>query len=230
MKTSNKFCAYYRVSIQKQGNSGLGLSAQRETVENFIKHNGNRIVMEFTEVESGRKNDRPELQKAIEYCRLNGCTLVVAKLDRLARNLHFITNLMESKIPFVACDLPEMNDLSIHIFAAMAEFESKLISERTKSALVQARLRGSKLGMPGNLKPEHIAKARIGVKRNARANRNNRMAYHYAKNMRESGKSLREIVSELNKEGYRTRRNCLWTPSGIRNLLIMFGENPGKPH
>lgn len=227
MKTENKFVAYYRVSSQKQGSTGLGLDAQRASVESFIKHNGNIIVAEFVEVESGRKNHRPQLEKAIEYAKLNKCTLVVSRLDRLSRNLHFISSLMESKVDFVCADLPELNTLTAGIFASLAQYESELISSRTKAALAQVKARGGKLGTPGNLKPEHIAFGRIMKKRLARENRANRQAYHFASKLRANGKTLREIAGLLNSEGYRTSRGNLWTAHGIRLLLIMFSDGSG---
>lgn len=224
MKTNNLYCAYYRVSCSKQGASGLGLDAQRQMVESFIKHNGNKIINSFTEIESGRKNSRPELLKAIEYCRLNKCTLVVARLDRLSRDLFFISSLMQSRIDFVCADLPDMNTLTIGIFASLAQYESELISSRTKAAMEQARLRGVKLGTPANLTQQAKDKAHYMISKLAREDISNRKAYHFASRLRENGKSFREIAGLLNSEGYRTRRGNLWTMAGIHKLLALFRD------
>ncbi len=128
-----KFIAYYRVSTEKQGASGLGLEAQREAVINHIKPEN--IFKEFTEIESGRKKDRPILLQAIQLCKEHEGTLVIAKLDRLARNVAFVSTLLESGIKFVCCDMPTANELTIHIYSAIAQDEAKRISQRTKEAL-----------------------------------------------------------------------------------------------
>ena len=152
-----KIISYIRVSTQKQGASGLGLEAQQKAVQDFISSTGNELVAEFVEVESGKKTDqkRPQLAAAMEACKKHKAVLVVAKLDRLARNVHFISGLMESKVQFIALDLPEANQLTLHVMAAFAEHEAKRISERTKAALAIAKSRGVALGAAGksNLKP-----------------------------------------------------------------------------
>lgn len=138
------FIAYYRVSTKKQGDSGLGLDAQRAAVKNYT----NDIYKEYVEVESGKNPKRPRLLAAIEECKKTGHTLLVAKLDRLARNVHFVSALMESKVPFRCIDMPEADNFTIHIFAALAEREAKLISDRTKAALAELKKQGVKLGCP----------------------------------------------------------------------------------
>jgi DNA invertase Pin-like site-specific DNA recombinase len=143
-----RFVAYYRVSTDKQGQSGLGLQAQREAVMNYLNGGTWTLVAEHTEVESGKRNARPELEKALAACRRHKAKLVIAKLDRLSRNLHFITSVMESGVEFIACDNPHANKLTIHILAAVAEHEREAISERTKAALAAAKARGKKLGGP----------------------------------------------------------------------------------
>src|SRR3954451_12657380 len=143
---SGKWVAYYRVSTAKQGANGLGLDAQREAVAGHLDGGKWQLAAEFTEVESGRKNDRPELAKALATCRRTGATLVIAKLDRLARNVAFVSNLMEAGVEFVAVDFPTANRLTIHILAAVAEHEREMISARTKAALAAAKARAVKLG------------------------------------------------------------------------------------
>ena len=141
-----KIVSYIRVSTKAQGNSGLGLEAQRSAVGAFADSRGANIQAEYREVETGKKKDRPELTKALAHCRRSKATLVVAKLDRLARNVAFTSALMESDVDFVACDNPHANRLTIHILAAVAEAEAVAISERTKAALAAAKARGVKLG------------------------------------------------------------------------------------
>src|SRR4051794_7873796 len=139
-----RFVAYYRVSTDRQGRSGLGLDAQRSAVADYLNGGDWRLAAEFTEVESGRKNHPPQLAKALITCRRIGATLIIAKLDRLARNVAFVSNLMESGVPFVAVDRPNAKPFELHIYAAMAEEETRAISARTKAALAAAKARGTK--------------------------------------------------------------------------------------
>ena len=132
---NGKFVSYLRVSTQRQGKSGLGLEAQREAVSGYLNGGKWTLVSEIVEVESGKRADRPELAKALSLCRLHRATLLVAKLDRLARNVAFISALMESGVKFVAVDLPQANELTVHIMASMAEYEAKAISARTSPRL-----------------------------------------------------------------------------------------------
>lgn len=140
------FVSYLRVSTDRQGRSGLGLEAQREAVTTFLNGGNWKLAAEVIEIESGKKADRPKLAEAIKLCRLYGAKLIIAKLDRLARNVAFVSNLMESGVEFTACDFPQANRLTVHILAAVAEHEAKAISERTKAALAAAKRRGRKLG------------------------------------------------------------------------------------
>ena len=140
------FVSYLRVSTREQGRSGLGLEAQRAAVADFLNGGNWTLAREFVEVESGRKADRPELAKALALCRAIGARLVVAKIDRLARNVHFVSGLMESGVDFVAADMPSINRLTIHVIAAVAEEEARAISKRTKDALAAAKARGTVLG------------------------------------------------------------------------------------
>lgn len=145
---TNRYVAYYRVSTQKQGQSGLGLDAQRQATQEFLSQYGGEVIDEFVEVESGKRADRPEFIKAADYAELANATVLVAKLDRLSRDLHFITSLQKRGIRFKLCDLPEIDQLTIHILAAMAEHEARMISVRTKQALFIAKQRGVTLGNP----------------------------------------------------------------------------------
>ncbi len=140
--------SYLRVSTAKQGASGLGLEAQRAAVAAFTTSGGHALVAEYVEVESGAKAARPQLAEALTSCRLHRATLVIAKLDRLARNVAFIANLMDGGVEFVACDMPHANRLTLHLLAAIAEHEREMISQRTKAALQAAKARGVKLGNP----------------------------------------------------------------------------------
>lgn len=148
-----KFVAYFRVSTDRQGKSGLGLEAQRQAVTDYL--NGGRwaFVGEFTEIESGKRNDRPQLAAALAACKKLKAKLVIAKLDRLGRNLAFIATLMESGVEFVAVDNPHANKLTVHILAAVAQHEREMISERTKAALAAAKRRGKRLGNPTARRP-----------------------------------------------------------------------------
>jgi DNA invertase Pin-like site-specific DNA recombinase len=210
-----KLIAYYRVSTRRQGSSGLGLEAQQDAVRAYARSIGATIVATFTEVESGKKSSRPQLAAAIESARRNGATLTIAKLDRLARNLAFVVNLMEAKVPFVACDNPHATPLTIHIFAAIAEDEAKRISERIKAALKVAKRRGTKLGGP-----DPAAAARRGTRANVKA------AAAYAANVRplaerkrEAGKTLQEIADYLTGRGLTTRRGGKWSPTAVLRLF-----------
>jgi DNA invertase Pin-like site-specific DNA recombinase len=143
-----KFIAYYRVSTDHQGIAGNGIFAQRKAVEDYLNGGRWKLIAEFTEVESGKRNDRPELEKALTACKKHKAKLVIAKLDRLSRNVHFISGLMERKVDFVACDMPSANAFMINIYAAVAQEERRMISERTKAGLRAARARGVVLGGP----------------------------------------------------------------------------------
>jgi DNA invertase Pin-like site-specific DNA recombinase len=143
---ATRYIAYYRVSTARQGRSGLGLDAQREAIRLHLSAVTGELLGEHTEIESGRRSDRPELLKALAACRLHRATLVIAKLDRLARNVAFISALMDSGVEFLATDMPAANRLTLHIIAAVAENEARMISDRTKLALAAAKQRGTKLG------------------------------------------------------------------------------------
>lgn len=216
---NGKFVAYYRVSTQKQGQSGLGLDAQREAVTRYLDGGAWELAGEFVEVESGKNNNRPKLQAALKLCRLTRATLVVAKLDRLSRNAAFLVNLMESKARFVCVDNPSANDLTIHILAAVAQDERKRISERTKAALGAAKARGVKLGNPAlaAMRPRDTSKANEKRKQLAESHRADLMEIIWE--IRQSGvTSLRGVADKLNVLGIRARRGGKWTATQVSRL------------
>lgn len=218
-----KYIAYYRVSTADQGRSGLGLEAQQETVKRYIQKMGGELLEEYTEIESGTKNDRPQLNKALNLARRRGSIFIIAKLDRLSRNHLFISQLMESKVEFVACDIPEANSFTIHIFSALAQQERELISTRTKQALQAKKAQGVTLGTPRNLTESAQVKGRrLGNE----AKRRN--AEEFAKLMlpviqgyQEAGLSLRSIADRLNTTGELTasRKTGAWTATAVKNVL-----------
>lgn len=209
---------YLRVSTRRQGESGLGLEAQRAAVLQYASRSDATILREFQEVESGKKTDaqRPALREALAYAKRAGATLVVAKLDRLARNLAFLTRLMEEGVPFVACDNPHANKITIHILAAVAETERDMISARTKAGLAAAKAKGVKLGSsrPGHWNG-HEAQRAAGLKKAQRAGAaalRSKAVADYADllpRMRrwrtEEGADNALIATSLNAEGHRTR-------------------------
>ena len=208
------FVAYYRVSTDRQGRSGLGLEAQRSTVTAYISGRG-QILAEFTEIESGRKVDRPQLQAALEMAAKRRATLVIARLDRLARNVAFIANLMDSRVEFVACDMAEANRLTLHILAAVAEHEREMISQRTKAALAAAKARGTKLGNPNGDGARAIAVRRLS----ADADRFADAVRPVVDGLMARGLGLRAIARELNERGIKTARGRDWQATTVRNLL-----------
>jgi DNA invertase Pin-like site-specific DNA recombinase len=221
----NKYIAYYRVSTQKQGASGLGLEAQQETVTRYLGGSASELVGEFVETETDKGADalakRPQLRAALEACRKSGAKLLIAKLDRLARNVHFITGLMEAAkgngrnaVKFVACDMPEANDLTIHIMAAFAEHEAKRISERTKDALRAAKARGKRLGMAGaaNLQP-NIETRQAAADDFAQKLRGQIEGYKLR------GLAQRQMVAELNSLGIRAANGKEWSLIQLQRVI-----------
>ncbi|MCC9138926.1 recombinase family protein [Pontibacter silvestris] len=199
-----KFVAYYRVSTKVQEHSGLGLEAQRLAVLQYAKQKDS-IIEEFTEVESGSKNNREQLYLAIKLAKLKQATLLIAKLDRLSRNASFIFALRDSGVDFVCADMPEANTLTIGIFAVLAQHERELISKRTKDALQVKKAQGAKLGNPQNLNDEARKKGLEVRCSNARVNKQNRQAIKLIHIYRKQGYTFQQIANELNEEGYRTR-------------------------
>lgn len=201
-----KYIAYYRVSRKEQGISGLGLSAQRSSVLKFVSSQDGIILNEYTEIETGtNKRERIEIQKAIQMAKSENAILVIAKLDRLSRNVNFISSLMDSGIEFVAVDMPTANNFTIHIFSALAEQEAKLISSRTKQALAELKKKGSVLGNPKNLNDNARAKGVATIRENAINNDRNRQAQSVILSCKERGMSYREIAKYLNELNFKTR-------------------------
>lgn len=214
--------AYFRVSTTKQEGSGLGLEAQQASVRGFAAARGYQVLQEFTEVETGTgKKDRPQLHAALKLARERGAVLLIAKLDRLARNVKFIADLLESKVKFVAVDMPEVDNLTIHILAAVAEKEARLISTRTRDALAAAKARGQVLGKPENLTPEAQQKS-VAVNRQ-KAVQAYQQQLTYIRMLREQGKSLQQIADQLNQDGYRTRQGATFTKTTIQRILQRTG-------
>lgn len=224
-----QFVSYVRVSTQRQGESGLGLEAQREAVARYmngwIVHHP-ELIGEFQEIESGKRNDRPVLKEALALCKRTGATLVIAKLDRLARNVAFIANLMESDVEFVCCDLPQANRLLLHIMAAVAENEARMISERTKSALAAAKARGTKLGAANpacqNLTEgardrgtEASAHAAVAAAREAYA-----PIVPKIRSARAAGMSWHGVAALLNESGHKTRSGARFSGPIARRIFM----------
>lgn len=208
----SSFVAYYRVSTDRQGESGLGLEAQRAAVARFT--HGASLLSEFQEIESGKRHtNRPQLAAALDQCRRQKATLVIARLDRLARNVHFISGLMESGVDFVAVDMPQANRLTIHILAAVAEHEREAISLRTKAALGAAKTRGTRLGNPRWEKSiEEARTARNPIPLSP-------ALLTIMQNRRTEGWSLRRIATEMNALGLKTPRGAGWHASTVRACL-----------
>lgn len=220
---SPKLVAYERVSTARQGRSGLGLEAQRKAIDAFAALKNARVLGRFTEVESGRKNDRPELEKALDLARLTGATLVIAKLDRLSRNAAFLLTLQASGVRFVACDMPDANDLTVGIMALVAQQEREAISRRTKEALAAAKARGVRLGNPnGAAALRRAGQGGAPLRRSVVSNADafaQTLTPVLASLRSEGHTTLRAIAEQLNTRGIRTRRGGRWHVSNVRNLL-----------
>jgi len=228
-----KAVAYYRVSTAKQGASGLGLEAQRAAVEDLCNSRVWEIIAPpFVEIESGKRADRPELVKALHRAKVTGAILVVAKLDRLSRNVAFLATLQDSGVKFIAADMPEANELTVHIMAAVAQAERKAISKRTKEALAAAKARGRKLGNPNGA----AALRRAGQGNSASLASITAAAASRAESLRpvvdelrSSGiNSLGKLAAALNEGGFVTARGGKWHPTSVRNLLTRIDRSQAK--
>lgn len=226
---NNKFIAYYRVSTKEQGKSGLGLEGQEATVKEHCLRNELNLITSYMEVETGTKNsleNRPILQKALGHCKRIGATLIIAKLDRLARSVYVTSLLYSSGIEFLCCDIPSANRFTINILAAVAEEEARAISDRTKTALHALKVRGVKLGAhrpecANNLNKESRDKGRrLG---SAEMRRQKKEAYGDLLpeifSLRREGKTLQHIASILNTKGETTRTGCKFYPITVSHIL-----------
>ena len=217
---------HYRVSTKKQGMSGYGIDAQKETVASYLKCGNNVLIDEFTEVESGEKNDRVELEKSIRTCRLKNAKLIVSKLDRLSRDVAFVASLMNSGIKFVVAEMPEMNELTCHIFSAIGQHERKVLSDRTKKALAQVKKRGVILGNPCFKDGRQIVgsgntKRALEVKNN-NCKQFRSLIREVIEDIRvQNGKklSLQSLANILNDRGFRTIRNRPFTKMTIKAII-----------
>ena len=223
-----KIIVYYRVSTKQQEASGLGLEAQAAAFRQFLISHPEAVVLhEYTEIETGKRADRPVLAQAVQHCKAAGATLVIAKLDRLARNVAFVANLMESKVDFICCDNPTATPLTIHILAAIAEDEAKRISRRTKEALAALKARGVKLGA-ANPKIAAALEGRRGWKKASATGhivqaRLQRERYGQVVPvmvaLREQGASYEKIAAHLNGKGYATVRGNPFSRQTVKSVL-----------
>jgi DNA invertase Pin-like site-specific DNA recombinase len=219
-RAARRFVAYYRVSIDRQGHSGLGLEAQQKAVRDYLNGGAWELVGEFIEVESGKHADRPELVRALDACRKHKARLVIAKLDRLSRNLAFIATMMESGVEFLAVDNPHASKLTLHILAAVAEHEREAISERTKAALAAAKARGKRLGTPD---PAGAVK-RMSAALSAKTARFAANVLPIIREVQAGGhKSHNAIAGQLNARKVVTARGGRWTHVQVGHILARAG-------
>jgi len=226
--TEVSYVAYYRCSTERQGKSGLGLEAQQTAVAEYLKGSGGRLLAEYTEIESGRRRDRPQLATALELCRRSRFTLVIAKLDRLARNVAFVSSLLESRVRFVAVDMPEADVTFLQMAAVFGEWEARRCSERTKAALQAAKARGKLLGWAA---PASEGYQREASRRGVAVLRD--QAALFAANTRPIIESIQRagivtlsgVAEALNSRGVRTQRGGSWHASTVRNIMRYPGND-----
>lgn len=219
----HKYVSYLRVSTQKQGYSGLGLEAQREIIEKHLK--AVIPIAEFVEVESGRHNNRPKLKEALDLCRKTGAILIVAKMDRLSRNVAFTSRLLESDVEIVFCDFPQANKMMIHIVSAIAQYEAELTSTRTRQALQAKKSRGCKLGNPEHLMGKHqeaIEASNETNRKKAHDNPNNKRAVALIRTLVKQGLSLQQMADTLNDEGFQTSKGYKFKPVSVQRLIKRY--------
>ena len=221
------YVAYLRVSTQRQGTSGLGLQAQQEIIQNYL--NGDSPIAEFVEVESGRKSDRPKLHEALELCKKKKATLIVAKMDRLSRNVAFTSQLLDSGIEIIFCDFPKANRLVLTIISAISEYEAGLIRQRTKAALQVKKEQGCQLGKPENLMrnlDKAIANSRKTNQEKARNNPNNKRAVAILRGLVNKTTNYSEMARVLNDEGFLTSRGGRFSSKQVSILLNRYQITP----
>lgn len=216
------YVAYLRVSTQKQGYSGLGIEAQKEMIRNYLQ--GKEPISEFIEIESGKKSDRPKLSEALELCKKTGSTLVVAKLDRLSRNVAFTSKLLESGIDIVFTDMPEANRLVLHIISSISEYELSLVRQRTTAALAQKK-KTMTLGKPENLLnnlQQNVTKGNATNRQKSLDNSNNKRAASMLRLLIKEDLSLRQMAKRLNEEGFTTANGHQFTANAVRVLIKRY--------
>jgi DNA invertase Pin-like site-specific DNA recombinase len=221
---TGRYVSYLRVSTTRQGVSGLGIEAQRRAVEAFLNCNRWELVAEFVEVESGKKDDRPKLEQALALCRLYKATLVIAKLDRLSRDAHFLLGLQKAEVKFVAADMPEANEMVVGILAVVAQAERRMIAERTRAALAAAKARGQRIGRVENLKNAEEGQARGRATRTARAAARARELAPVIEEVRRAGATSSDrIAEELTRRGIPAARGRSWSAVQVRRVVDLRG-------
>ena len=220
-----KFVTYYRVSTQRQGRSGLGLEAQRAAVSAFLAGRDAQVLAEFQEIESGTRSDRKQLAGAMLMCRMTKSVLLIAKLDRLARDAHFLLGLEKGGVEFVAADMPFANRLTVGVMALVAEEEAKAVSARTKAALAARKARGLPLGNAATLRPaDRAGAARAAAVWSLKAAGHAAMVLPAIQEMQASGLSLRAIARDLSARGFATVRGGRWTAAQVSATLRRAGD------
>jgi DNA invertase Pin-like site-specific DNA recombinase len=216
-----KYVGYFRLSKLENGKIGLGIESQKTLVNNYISANDGLLIHSYTEIETGTsKRKRTEIFKAIDFAKQYGATLVIAKIDRLARNVFFVSSLMETGVEFVACDLPQATNFTIHLYAALAEMEAKLISERTKNALAEKKKQGFRLGSPQNLTIQSKQKGIESIRQKAINNPNNIKSAALITEYRSKGLSYDKIALKLNELGFCTSKGKYHNSTSVRRLSI----------
>jgi len=223
-----QYVCYFRVSTKAQGRSGLGLGDQQSILIRYLREE-DQIMAEFTEIESGRKSERPKLAEAIRACQQRGAKLLIAKLDRLSRNVAFVMTLRDSGVDFVACDLPDANTLTIGMMVTFAQYEAERTSERTRAALAQKKAQGFVLGQPANMTPAAILKGRAVRVSNAQTHKANVQATELALLYRSKGMTYAQIADKLNQTHYQTRRHKAFDGKAVYRLLHRIKQPVALP-
>ena len=217
------YIAYLRQSTTKQERSGLGIEAQRDIINSFIKEGV--ILAEYVETESGRKSDRPKLQEALTLCRKTNSILIVAKLDRLSRDVAFTSKLLESDVEIIFCDFPQANRLILHIISSIAEYEANLISQRTRQSLKAKKERGVKLGKSENLMNKHneaVARSNQTNRIKAKNNANNMRAVALLRSMIKEGLTISQMTKQLNEQGFVSSKGCKFQIVQVQRLIQRY--------